>query len=271
MPDAPTALVTGASSGIGAALSRALARRGHGLVLVARDGQRLAAAADQLRAAYGVAVETLPADLADPTQLATVEDRLADATRPVDVLVNNAGYGTVGDFWAVPVEAEQGQVLLHVLATLRLSHAVLPGMVARGRGAIVNVSSVAGLVPAASGPTYGATKAFQAFFSEALALQLRASGVRVMALCPGFTRTEFHQRGGMDVTALPGFAWLDADRVAEEGLRDLDAGKVVSVPGRRYRWLVNAAELLPRALTRRAAALVGSGRRPGGRPAAPTG
>jgi len=259
----PTALVTGATSGIGRALAAALGRRGLDLVLVARDAGRLATARDELAARYGVEVESLPADLTDAAQLAAVEERLADAGRPIDVLVNNAGYGTVGAFWAAPLDRELGQADLHVVATLRLTHAALRGMVDRRRGAVVNVASVAGLVPGASGPTYGATKAFQVFFSEALAPSLRPRGVRVMALCPGFTRTEFHQRGRMDVTRLPSFAWLDADDVAEEALRDLDKGKVVSIPSRRYRWLVNAAVALPRPVTRAVAAAVGRRRRPG--------
>jgi uncharacterized protein len=231
----PTALVTGATSGIGRALAAALARRGLDLVLVARDEDRLATGADELATRYGVEVERLPADLTAADQRAAVEARLADAGRPVDLLVNNAGYGTVGAFWTAPLAGEQGQADLHVVATLRLTHAVLPGMVERRRGAVVNVASVAGLVPGASGPTYGATKAFQVFFSEALAPSVRPYGVTVMALCPGFTRTEFHRRGRMDVTRLPSFAWLDADDVAEEALRDLGRGKVVSIPSRRYR------------------------------------
>jgi short-subunit dehydrogenase len=259
----PTALVTGATSGIGRALATAIARRGLDLVVVARDSDRLAAVAGELAGRYGVAVEQLPADLTDPEQRGSVEKRLVDADSPIDLLVNNAGYGTVGRFWEAPLGGEQGQVDLHVTTTLRLTHAVLPGMVARGRGAIVNVASVAGLVPGASGPTYGATKAFQVFFSEALAPSLRPYGVTVMALCPGFTRTEFHERGRMDVTRLPAFAWLDADDVAEAALRDLDRGRVVSVPSRRYRWLITASGLVPRGLGRAVAGAVGRRRRPG--------
>ncbi|MFL6139462.1 MAG: SDR family NAD(P)-dependent oxidoreductase [Frankiaceae bacterium] len=265
-----TAVVTGATAGIGAAFARALAARGHDLVLVARDGARLESLAAELRSAHGVAVESLAADLTDPAGRGTVEARLADAERPVELLVNNAGFGTAGQFWVAPVEGEEAQVMLHVLATLRLTHAALPGMVARRRGAVLNVSSTAGLLPGAAGPTYGATKAFQAFFSESLAMQLGRHGVRVMALCPGFTRTEFHQRGRMDVSSLPSFAWLSAERVVAEALRDLDRGRVMSIPSRRYRWAVASAALLPRSLVRRVAAFVASGRRPDDRPLAPT-
>jgi uncharacterized protein len=263
------ALVTGATAGIGAAFARALAGRGHDLVLVARDAARLEALAGELRRDRGVAVELLVADLTDAGQRGTVEARLADDGRPIDLLVNNAGFGTAGPFWSAPVEGEEGQVLVHVLATLRLTRAALPGMVARGRGAVVNVSSTAGLVPGAAGPTYGATKAFQAFFSEALAMQLRTRGVRVMALCPGWTRTEFHRRGRMDVSGLPSFAWLSPERVVAEALRDLDRGRVMSIPSRRYRWAVASAGLVPRSVLRRAAAYVARGRRPDDRPLAP--
>jgi short-subunit dehydrogenase len=262
MENSPTALVTGATAGIGAAFAKALAARGHRLVLVARDERRLTGFAAELTARHRTQIEVMAADLADPAALAAVEARLADAGRPVDLLVNNAGFGTAGDFWTSPLADELGQVALHVVATLRLTHATLPGMLQRDRGAIVNVSSTAGLVPAASGPTYGATKAFQVVFSENLAAQLAGTGVRMMALCPGFTRTEFHARAGVDVSSLPRLAWLDADRVVAEALRDLDRGRVLSIPSRRYRWPIVLADMLPRNVLRALAAAVTHGRRP---------
>ena len=244
----PTALVTGATAGIGAAFARALAQRRYDLVLVARDTARLQAAATELTGRFGVSVETIAADLTDPAERATVEARLGDTSQPVGLLVNNAGYGTIGDFWSAPVEGEEGQVLLHVLATLRLTHAALSGMVARREGAVVNVASTAGLMPGASGPTYGATKAFQAFFSEALAVQLRGQGVRVMALCPGFTRTEFHQRAGIATAGIADRLWLDADTLVDGALADHRRRRPISVPGWQYKALTEVGRLTPRPL-----------------------
>lgn len=260
MSGMPTALVTGPTSGIGRAFARQLAARGYHLVLVARDVERLQALAAELRGTCGVDAEVIAADLAVAEQRAPVETRLAEG---VDLLVHNAGFGTAGRFWRVPLGPEEQQAQMHVVATIRLAHAALAPMVARGSGAIVVVSSTAGLVPAASAPTYGATKAFQVFFTESLAVSLQGTGVRAMVLCPGFTRTEFHERGGMPTAQLPGFAWLTADRVVHEALRDLARGRIVSIPSRRYRWPVAVAGMVPRSLLRRAAARSVRGRRPG--------
>lgn len=237
-----TAVVTGATAGIGAAFARRLARDRYDLVLVARDGARLEEMAARLRAAEGIDVEVLPADLTDDVQRQMVEDRLADASRPIEVLVNNAGIGSGSGFRTATAADEERLLRLNVLAVLRLSRAAVDGMVERQRGAIVNVSSVAGFLPYG---TYSASKAWVTRFSEALAVELAGTGVRVVALCPGLVRTEFHERAGMDVSNLPSWVWLDADEVADAGWRAVAAGKVVVVPSRRYGALVALLRHLP--------------------------
>ena len=239
-----TALVTGATAGIGAEFSRQLAGRGHDLVLVARDAARLEDAATRLRA-YGVAVEVLPADLATDEGCARVEWRCGEG---VDVLVNNAGLGTNGPFHEVPREDEEHLLRLNVRAVMRLTHAALPSMLERGSGSIVNVSSVAGFAPGARGATYSASKAWVTNFSESLHRQLAGQGVGVLALCPGFTRTEFHGRADLDVSGVPERLWLRADDVVRTCLRDLDAGRSRSVPGAQYKVIVAATRLAPSGL-----------------------
>jgi hypothetical protein len=248
-----TAVVTGATSGIGAAFARQLAAEGSDLVLVARDGGRLAGFADELGDAHGVEVGVLPADLTDltgPDGCRAVEARLADPDLPpVDLLVNNAGMGLKGSFWRTPVEEQERMLHLNCTSVLRLTHAALRTMVPRRRGGVITVSSVAGLTPGSRG-AYSATKAWATVFTESLATELVGTDVRASVVAPGFVHTEFHQRAGMDMRRVPGAFWLDADQVAATALRDHRRGKVLSVPGRQYQTLVLAAKLAPRNTTR---------------------
>lgn len=241
-----TALITGATAGIGASFARQLAGLGQDLVLVARDEARLESKAQQLRS-YGVKVEVLPADLADDEGCALVEKRCAAG---VDLLVNNAGLGTKGAFHEADLAFEEHLLRLNVRAVLRLTHAALPSMVARGSGAIINVSSVAGFAPGARAVTYSASKAWVTNFSESLHLQYAEQGIKVLALCPGFTRTEFHNRADMDTSGIPDRLWLDPEAVVRIALHDLDRGKSLSVPGRQYKVIVAATRVIPPSVQR---------------------
>jgi hypothetical protein len=243
----PITLITGATSGIGAAFASRLARDGRDLVLVARNRERLEAAAVEHRAA-GVAVEVLPADLSVAEERDRVAARLSGAdAAPVDLLINNAGYST-GGLLDVDRAALRRQLEVNVGSVLELTVAALPGMIDRGRGAVVNVSSISGFLPGNS--QYGADKAWVTSFTEAVAARLDGTGVRALALCPGYVRTEFHERAGLDVGGRKGPFWLDADRVVEECLADLATGKVVSVPSPQYKVIAALLDLLPRRLVR---------------------
>lgn len=244
-----TALVTGATAGIGQAFARRLAAEGYDLVLVARDADRLGSLAEKLHAQHGVRTEALPADLVDPAARAEVEQRLAEDDRPVDMLVNNAGFGTSGKFWDLDRDHFEQQVQLNMTAVLRLTHAAVPGMRARGRGDIINISSVSGFFPT-SGTTYAASKAWVTAFSRGMASTLAGSGVRVLAACPGFTRTEFHERAGLDMSALPLKMWLRPDQVVHQALTDLRRGRAVSIAGIQYRALVTLGRLVPAGIQR---------------------
>lgn len=237
-----TALVTGPTAGIGQAFARQLAARGHDLVLVARDEERLTALAEEVRRQHGVDAEVLVADLTDRAQLARVEQRVADPERPVHLLVNNAGFGHRRPFLENSVEDEQAMLDVLVTAPLRLCHAALGAMVARGDGAVVNVSSVAGFLPRG---TYSAAKAYVTSMSRWADATYRDGGVRVMALCPGFTKTEFHARMDVSRSSAPRWMWLDADRLVRDALADLDAGKSLSIPSKRYKVLTAFARMVP--------------------------
>ena len=238
----PTALITGPTAGIGASFAHQLADKGYDLVLVARDEQRLFALAAEVEREYGVAAEVLVADLSDRAALARVEARVADPDRPVDLLVNNAGFGHKRPFLENSVEDEQQMLDVLVTSVLRLSHAALGAMVARGDGAIINVSSVAGFLPRG---TYSAAKAYVTSLSEWADLTYRDQGVRVMALCPGFTKTEFHERMDVSRDSAPAWMWLEADRLVADALADLEKGRRVSVPSRRYKVLTGVARYTP--------------------------
>ncbi len=251
-----TALVTGASSGIGEGFARRLAAGGTDLVVVARRTDRLEALATELHEAHGVDVEVLTADLADPWPRAAVEARLADAGRPIDLLVNNAGFGTSGPFVELDVDREDEEIRLNVIALVRLTHAALPGMIERGRGAVCNVSSVASFQPLPQNATYAATKAFVTSFSQALHEETRGTGVTVTALCPGFVQTEFQQHSDTATSRVPSFAWLDVDHVVDAGLAATARGRAVAVPGATYKALDALAQVTPRGLVRRIAGAV---------------
>jgi short-subunit dehydrogenase len=248
-----TALVTGATAGIGAAFARRLAADGYRVVLVARDAGRLTGFAAELTDRYAVQVQTVPADLATDDGCERVEQRVADPDDPVDVLVNNAGIALNRSFVRSTAADEARLLRLNVHAVMRLTLAAVKSMTARRHGAVINVSSVAGFGPVMPGSTYSASKAWVTNFSESVAQSVRPRGVRVMALCPGYTRTEFHDRAGIDMSRTPAWLWLRADDVVAEALRDLGRGRMVSVPGWKYKAAVFGLRYAPRGLLRFAA------------------
>jgi uncharacterized protein len=253
--DYRTALVTGASAGVGEAFARRLAADGCDLVLVARRAKQLTDLADQLTATHGVRVEVMGADLTTPPELELVERRLADPGRPVDLLVNNAGaFGSVGALADQAADAEAGKIELNAVAMMRLARAVLPGMLARKRGGIINVSSVSAFIPTPRAATYSATKAFITSFSESLHGETRGSGVFVTALCAPPMRTSIHDddpdRPRDRTPAKLGV--LEPMAVVAAGLSAVSAGRPVCVPGRRWAAMSIAARTLPRPLVRRA-------------------
>ncbi len=242
-----TALITGASAGLGLEFAWQLATARHDVVLVARDAERLERLAGQLHAAAGVRAEVLPADLTDRAQVEPVAERLRERDRPVGLLVNNAGIGLKGGFLRNDVAREEAALDLMVRAVLVLSHAAANAMVERGRGAILNVSSMASLL--ASGP-YSAHKAWVRTFTEALAVELQGTGVTATALQPGFVHTEFHERGDIDTSALPDIAWLNSDTVVAAALADVRRGAVISTPSLRYRLAAGVLHAAPRSAVR---------------------
>lgn len=244
---ARTALITGASSGLGAEYARQLAARRTDLVLVARDKAALAELAGTLRAQYGVTVEVLPADLLAPRQREKVVHRLTDPDRPIDMLVNNAGFGLPLSFARNDIDDEARHLALLVEVPMRLTHAALTPMLQRGSGRIVNIASVAGFIPRS---TYGACKGWLISFSRWANGRYRGRGVTVTAVCPGFTHTNFHERMGLPPgqEGLPDWMWLDARDVVSESLRDIARGKSVSVPSLRYKAIVGLTRVLPAGL-----------------------
>jgi hypothetical protein len=245
----PLALITGASAGIGAAYARRLATEGYDLLLVARRVDRLKELAAELAGRHGVWAEPLPADLTNAAELKVVEDRIAREDQ-LEFLVNNAGFGVGGRFYEATLESQDSMHRLHILATLRLSHAALRKMTARGSGALVNVSSVAGFIARPGTVSYHATKAWMNSFTEGLYLELKQarSPVRVQALCPGYTVTEFHDVMGSDRGQVPASMWTPVEEVVDASLEGLKHNKLFVVPGWRYKFIVFLLGIIPRSL-----------------------
>jgi uncharacterized protein len=251
-----SALVTGASSGIGESMVRLLAEAGVPTVVVARRADRLHELAERL-----VGIEVLAADLGTPEGVAAVVDRVSSAVSPIDLVVNNAGFGTSGEFHTIDPDRLDDEIQLNIAALTRISRGALGVMVPRGNGHLLNVSSVASFQPAPKLAVYAATKAYVTSLTESLHEEVRGTGVKVTALCPGLTRTEFQSVSNTEhyATNYPGFAWLGADEVAQAGLDAVAKGKAMSVPGVVYKGLAAATGFTPRGLTRRLSGLVQRG------------
>ena len=237
-----TALITGGTSGIGAAFARALAARGDDLVLVARDADRLSETATDLKERYAVSVETIAADLAVRSDVVGIAERLASVERPIDLLVNNAGFGVRVKLTAADTTPHEHAIDVMIRAVLMLGAAAGRAMHQRGAGTIINVSSTAGFVTMGG---YSAIKSWVTSYTEGLANELHGTGVKVVALCPGWVRTEFHERAEINIGSIPPFLWLDADRLVADCLNDAAAGKVISIPSKRYKVLMTICEHLP--------------------------
>ena len=239
------ALVTGATAGIGESFTRLLASKGYNIALVARDEARLHERAAGLREKYGIQTFVLPADLATKSGVKSVEKYIQ--SYEIEVLINNAGFGINKAFTASNLGDEQDLLNVLVRTPMRLMHVILPGMKERKSGTIINVSSVAGFI---AGGTYSAAKSYLTVLSESLNTELKGTGVIVSALCPGFTRTEFHQRGRMKMKGLPSFMWLNADKLVAQSWKDAQAHQPVSVPGWQYKLLVAIVSIAPRSFVR---------------------
>lgn len=252
-----TALITGGTSGIGAAFAQALATRGLNLVLVARDCARLEQFAGELEDRYRISVETIAADLTDRDDVDRVAARVEDPAAPVDVLINNAGFSVKGAISSPDHDLQDAGLEVMCRAVLVLSSAAARAMTIRGEGWILNVSSVAGTV--AMGP-YSAIKSWTTTFTESLAVELTGTGVQVTALLPGWVRTEFHSRAGISGSSIPNWLWLRADKLAEEALADMIRGKVISVPTLRYKALMGLVKIAPRSTIRYASGMLNGAR-----------
>ncbi|AQA03758.1 short-chain dehydrogenase [Mycobacterium sp. MS1601] len=252
----PTALITGPTSGLGEGYARRLAADGYDLVLVARDADRLTELAADLRRRHGRNVDILPADLSVAADRAKVAERAAAG---LDILVNNAGFGTAGEFWTAEPALLQSQLDVNVTAVLHLTRAALPAMLAAGTGTVINIASVAGLI-SGRGSTYSASKAWVVSFTEGLSGALNGSGVSVHAVCPGFVRTEFHQRAGIEMAGTREILWLTVEDVVRDSMAAVAKGVVVIVPGWQYKLLTTVSRLTPRTLVRGFATRMGKGR-----------
>ena len=240
------ALVTGATSGIGESFTRLLASHKYNIVLVARDLPRLQERAQGLEEKFGAKTHVIQADLATDEGCLKVENYILE--NQIDVLINNAGFGTSKAFTMSTLEIEQQLLDVLVRTPMRLMHVALPLMKQRNKGVIINVSSVAGYI---AGGTYSASKSYLTVLSESLHTELAPTGVKISALCPGFTRTEFHQRGKMSMKGLPNFLWLNADRLVEQSWSEVLKGKAVSVPGWQYKLLIFIVQTVPRSIVRK--------------------
>jgi len=240
------ALVTGATAGIGESFTRLLAENNYNLVLVARDIPRLQERASQLQSQFNVQTHIIQADLSTDAGCAAVEEYITN--NQIDVLINNAGFGINKAFTMSELKAEQEMFDVLVRTPMRLMHIVLPGMKQRNKGVVINVSSVAGYI---AGGSYSAAKSYLTIISESLHTELAGTNVKISALCPGFTRTEFHQRGRMSMKGLPSFMWLNSDKLVAKAWSDALKGKAVSIPGWQYQLLVFVIHSLPRSVIRR--------------------
>jgi uncharacterized protein len=242
-----TALVTGASSGIGLVYATALARRGYNLILVARRHERLEALAAELSKTCGIEAMVVSADLSSEEGISRIAQVIA-ATPDLNLLVNNAGYGLSGTFANSDPDRHLNMIKLHIHAVVLLTRAALPGMLAQGRGAVVNVSSLMSFYPIYGSTSYAGTKCYLNAFTEVLHQELMGTGVRVQCLCPGFVETDLQSTAKIDKLAIPSFAWMQPEPVVERSLRDLERNEVISVPGLGYRSLATLRRLLPRPL-----------------------
>jgi short-subunit dehydrogenase len=244
------ALITGATSGIGAAFARRFAADGYDLIITGRREEKINALANELGAACGARVEVVIAELSDPDQVAALADKVAH-TDDLEILVNNAGFANLGGFVGADIECHAAMLRVHVLAPMALAHAALPHMISRGSGTIINVSSLGAFAPTPGEAVYSGTKAFLRTFSEALHLELAGTGVQVQVLCPGFTRTDFHAKLGMDRSRLRNrgpVRWMSPEEVVETSLRCLKKQRVISIPGFWNKVLVWLCRVLPRPL-----------------------